>query len=109
LSNSSQKVVKKLSSKSCRQKVVKKLNKSCKKVLKSCQKVLKSCHKVVKICQIFVKIGDNCISIKSRWGWRRGSKSDSTAFGRLLLSRPKAKIANYAEEDETCGRRRRRR
>jgi hypothetical protein len=69
----------------------------------------KNCHKVVKICQTFVKIGDNCISIKSRWGWRGGSRSDSTAFGRLPWSLPKAKIANFEEEDETCGRRRRRR
>jgi hypothetical protein len=63
------------------------LEKNCqevvKKLSKSCQKLSKSCHKVVKICKTFVKIGDNCISIKSRWEWRGGSKSDSTAFGRL--------------------------
>jgi hypothetical protein len=87
LSNSCQTVVKKLS-KSC-QKVVK----VEKKLKKSCQKVVKSCQKVVKIWQTFVKIGDNCISIKYRWGWRGGSKSDSTAFGRLPWSRQKAKIA----------------
>jgi hypothetical protein len=35
----------------------------------------------------------------------RGSKSDSTAFGRLPWSRQKAKIANFEVDDETCGRR----
>jgi hypothetical protein len=82
-------------------------------LLKSCQEVFKmlskSCQKIVKICHTFVKIVDNCISIKSRWGWRGRSKSDSTAFGRLPWSRPKAKIANFVVVDETCGRRRRRR
>jgi hypothetical protein len=85
-------------------KIVKQLTKSCQKVEKVEKKLSKSCHKVVKICQTFVKIGDNCISIKSRWGWRGGSKSDPTAFGSILWSRPKAKIANFEVEDETCGR-----
>jgi hypothetical protein len=49
------------------QKVVKKLLKICQKFVKN---LSKSCHKVVKICQTFVNIGDNCISVKSRWGWR---------------------------------------
>jgi hypothetical protein len=67
----------------------------------NCQTVVKKVFKQLsKTCQKLVKIGDNCISIKCRWGWRGGSKSDSTAFGRLPWS--------LAVEDETRGRRRRR-
>jgi hypothetical protein len=50
---------------------IKQLPKSFQKTVK---KLSKSCHKVVKICQTFIKIGDNCISIKSRWGWGGGQK-----------------------------------
>jgi (p)ppGpp synthase/HD superfamily hydrolase len=63
----------------------KKKKKVLRKKLKNCQNCQKIVKKLSKSCQKFViklsknlskfdKIGDNCISIKSRWGWRQGQK-----------------------------------
>jgi hypothetical protein len=63
-------------------------------MLKSCQKIVKSCQKVVK------KISKSC------QGRQKNVKNCQKIVKSFLK---KTKIANFEVEDETCGRRRRRR